>query len=228
MSKAVILKSKHLFIAPCSDNELREMICRETDMELLKRYGTMLTNCRVDRSRRLWHAPWKLRLITAPDTVIGHICFNGPPQDGAVEFDYRAADDPTSAAYLTEALQVVIHQWVFAQEQVCLIHARPAPGDAEFTASLNELGFRHKAGRAGKSALRREKSRRAWLSVYLCLGIGIGAAWGYMLHQLGLGVCIGMASGITLSVLLDNYEEKRRVEEAAKGALDFEDTRCEW
>ena len=90
--------------------------------------------------------------------------------------------------------------------------AATEPGNAASKRVLEELKFSPAGERNGLSLYEKEKAPMSYLSIGLCLGVGLGLCLGASFQTTSTGLCIGMGFGLCFGSALDAPDKKKRAE----------------
>ena len=135
-----VITTRRMRLLPMSEAEQRALIVRETDEELKAAYGEMLAGCLEHPGDFLWYAPWKMCPAEQSDTVMGDLCFKGPPEKGEVEIGYGISEEYSGRGYATEAV-AALTAWALCQPGVSAVTAETAPDNAASQRVLKKAGF---------------------------------------------------------------------------------------
>lgn len=209
------LKTKHLRLAPMSDEALARLAALEQDPELRKAYADMLAGCRDHPDARLWYTAWSVSLRGTGEAV-GDMSFKGPPGERCeVELGYGIDEPHRGRGYATEAARALT-QWALDRQDVYFVMAETAPENAASRRVLEKLGFMPAGQGAEGPRFQLEKSQTSWTAIYMCLGLSLGLSLGTANDQGPVGLSIGMALGVALGASLDAAERKKRAAIAEK------------
>lgn len=202
-----MLKSKRLFIFPMSDDELRAAILSETDEHMKNAYHEMLQGSLSFSEERNWYTAWKITLHDG--TVIGDLCFKGPPQNGAVEIGYGINEEYRSKGYATEAVRQAI-QWAFSNDNVYFVTAETEGNNLASKRVLVKLGFSPCGTGKEGDIYEKEREKTSWMAIFMCLGLSCGLSIGTGMDNTGIGMSIGMCLGLAVGLSLDDSDRKKR------------------
>lgn len=132
------IETKRLVIHTASEDEMRSMLAKQTDKELIKAYGEMLQECLDHPEDWNWYATWMIELKDG--THIGDLCFKGLENDGSVEVGYGIAEDYQGNGYATEAVEAAA-AWALEQPGVCRVDAETDPDNKKSQRVLEKCGF---------------------------------------------------------------------------------------
>ncbi len=152
--KAADVATERLTIRVMTDSEMEKLIAEESDAELKKAYGEMLSLSKENPKQRKWYAAWQILLCDG--TRIGDLCFKGLKKDGAVEIGYGLLPKYFGNGYATEAVQAV-SDWALSQKGVTRIEAEAEEDNAASQRVLEKTGF-VKTGELGSEGIRFAKS----------------------------------------------------------------------
>lgn len=133
------LLTEHLFLIPLQPDELRTLIARTTDPELVAAYTEMLTFSTRYPEHWLWYTAWGMYQNDSGDFV-GDLSFRGLPENGRPEIGYGIQKKYEGQGYTTEAVCAVC-RWALSQPGVTAVEAETAPDNAASQAVLRKAGF---------------------------------------------------------------------------------------
>ena len=134
----MVIETKRLVIHVASDDEMRSLLAKQTDKELIKAYGEMLQGCLDHPEDRHWYAAW---MIWSKDGAqIGDLCFKGLNDDGSVEIGYGITEEAQGHGYATEAVEAAV-DWALKQPGVCRVEAETDPENKSSQRVLEKCGF---------------------------------------------------------------------------------------
>lgn len=111
----------------------------ETDGEMKKAYGEMISLMGKLPGREEWGAEWRIALTDG--TVVGGIGFKGiPNKDGLVEVGYGIDMAHRRKGYASEAVKGMV-QWALGQAGVKCVTAQTEPGNEISQKVLLGCGF---------------------------------------------------------------------------------------
>lgn len=132
------IETRRLVIHTASEDEMRDLIATQTDMELIKAYSEMLQECLAHPKEWGWYATW---LIEQNDGAhVGDLCFKGLKEDGSVEIGYGIVEEKQGQGYATEAVDAAIN-WAFQHPGVCRVEAEIEPDNIKSQRVLEKCGF---------------------------------------------------------------------------------------
>ncbi|MDO4459717.1 MAG: GNAT family N-acetyltransferase [Clostridia bacterium] len=135
----MIIDTERLIIYPISNDEIKILISKEKDPEMIKAYSEMLEGCVKHPEERLFYTVWIME--TKDNSVrIGDLCFKGINDDGMVEIGYGLYDGFCGNGYMTEAV-TALTAWVINQSGVTRIEAETEPGNIASQRVLEKAGF---------------------------------------------------------------------------------------
>ena len=205
------IKTKKLIIRPLSDEELEELCKSVTDAEEKKAYGEMLEGCRSHHVNRLWYTAWEISLRDTGERV-GDMCFKGTPENNETEIGYGIDEQHRNKGYASEAVKALT-EWAFSNSGE--LYFVTAQADPENTASIRVLqknGF-VPAGRGDEGLLfEKERPTVSWMSIFLCIGVGVGLCFGSVFDNIAIGMCLGMCIGLALGSAIDSNDRKKRIQ----------------
>lgn len=135
-----MIHTKRLIIYPLSDEEMREVIDRETDEVLKTAYSEMLAGCQRNPKKRIWHALWVLKLNDGSGRIVGSLSFKGLDAHGIVEIGYGMDPAYEGKGLMTEAVSAVV-RWASQQPGVSSIEAETEPSNIASQRVLEKAGF---------------------------------------------------------------------------------------
>jgi len=116
----MVIETKRLIIQTASEAEMRSIIDKQADADLIKAYSEMLKNCLDHPKDWHWYATW---IIEQKNGVhIGDLCFKGLNGDGSVEIGYGITEENQGHGYATEAVEAVVG-WALKQHDVSRVVA---------------------------------------------------------------------------------------------------------
>ena len=134
----MLVETERLVMHTASENEMRSMLARQTDTELIKAYSEMLQGCLEHPEDWNWYATW---IIEKKDgTIIGDLCFKGLNADGSVEIGYGITEENQGQGYATEAVKAAA-SWALKQPRVCRVEAETEPENKKSQRVLEKCGF---------------------------------------------------------------------------------------
>lgn len=133
-----MIKTERLVIRMATDEEMQKLIENETNEEMKKAYGEMLSFSLANPTCRKWYIAWLIEL--ADGTRIGDLCFKGLSSDGMVEIGYGLFPDFQGKGYMTEAVKGMV-AWVIAQEGVKRVEAETEENNVASQRVLKKSGF---------------------------------------------------------------------------------------
>ena len=102
----MMIETKRLRIRIASQDEMTQMIERETEPELQSAYREMLQGCLDHPEQWEWYAIW---IIEGKDgTRLGDLCFKGLAPDGSVEIGYGLLPEARGKGCATEAVDAAV------------------------------------------------------------------------------------------------------------------------
>lgn len=116
------VETERMFLYPLSDEEIRMIIEKESDMEMRQAYTEMLEGCLSNPDKRIWYAVWNMELKDKPGRIAGDFCFKGLGSDGVAEIGYGLKEEYRHQGYMTEAVRAIT-EWALAQENVQQVEA---------------------------------------------------------------------------------------------------------
>jgi len=135
-----MIKTERLHIFPLSDEEMCEVIKKETNEELKAAYAEMLAGCLENPERRIWYALWVLQLNDGSGTIVGSLSFKGLDERGMVEIGYGMKPEYEGKGLMTEAVSAVV-RWASEQPGVLTIEAETEPDNIASQRILEKSGF---------------------------------------------------------------------------------------
>lgn len=135
----MMIETKRLRIRIASQDEMTQMIERETDLELQSAYREMLQGCLDHPEQWEWYAIW---IIEGKDgTRLGDLCFKGLAPDGSVEIGYGLLPEARGKGYATEAVDAAV-RWALGEPGVTRVEAETDPENRASQRVLEKCGFR--------------------------------------------------------------------------------------
>lgn len=211
MAKEIKLKTRRLILSPMELGELEDRVNQMEPGALRQAYEEMLEGFRGAPEHWLWYTPWKINL-KKDGTLIGDLCFKGPPVKGTVEWGYGLEEPYWGQGYMSEAARLML-DWAFSQRDVYAVEAETLVDNAASQRVLTKLDFKP-TGTVGEEGprFRREKQAAQMAVVYLSLGLCCGMSVGMSLGSMSIGMVLGMAAGFMLGSLVDQREKSYRAQ----------------
>ena len=205
------IKTKKLIIRPLSDEELEELCKSVTDEEEKKAYGEMLEGCRSHHVNRLWYTAWEIYLRDTGERV-GDMCFKGTPENNETEIGYGIDEQHRNKGYASEAVKALT-EWAFSNSgELYFVTAQADPENTSSIRVLQKNGF-VPAGRGDEGLLfEKERPTVSWMSIFLCIGVGVGLCFGSVFDNIAIGMCLGMCIGLALGSAIDSNDRKKRIQ----------------
>lgn len=150
-----MIRTERLIIYPLTDEEMREVIGRETDEVLKTAYSEMLEGCLRNPDQRIWYALWELQLNDGSKKTVGSLSFKGLDEKGMVEIGYGMDPAYEGKGLMTEAVSAVV-RWASEQPGVSSIEAETEPDNIASQRVLEKAGF------VPKGVLGTEGPRYVW------------------------------------------------------------------
>lgn len=149
MAKEIKLKTRRLILSPMELGELEDRVNQMEPGELRQAYEEMLEGFRGAPEHWLWYTPWKINL-KKDGTLIGDLCFKGPPVKGTVEWGYGLEEPYWGQGYMSEAARLML-DWAFFPAG-CLCGGGGDPGgQRRLPAGSHQAGFQaHRHGGRGR------------------------------------------------------------------------------
>ena len=129
------VETERMYLYSLSNEEMRLVIEKESDLEMKQAYAEMLEGSLSNPDKRIWYAIWNMELKNDLETIVGDFCFKGLGDDGVVEIGYGLKEEYRHYGYMTEALKAIT-EWALSQESVKQVEAET---DAENIASQKVL-----------------------------------------------------------------------------------------
>ena len=129
------VETERMYLYPLSNEEMRLVIEKESDLEMKQAYTEMLGGSLSNPDKRIWYAIWNMELKDEPGIIIGDFSFKGLSDDGVVEIGYGLKEEYRHYGYMTEALKAIT-EWALSQKSVKQVEAET---DAENIASQKVL-----------------------------------------------------------------------------------------
>ena len=133
-----MIKTKRLKIYPASNEQMEDLISKQTSLELKKAYREMLCSTLLHPDMRDWYALWMIELKDG--THIGELCFKGVDEFDACEIGYGVTDDYQGYGYATEAVTSVT-DWAIKQDEINFITAEVEKDNTASIRVLEKSGF---------------------------------------------------------------------------------------
>ena len=134
----MFIETERLAIHTMSEEEMRGLVERQTDKELIKAYSEMLQESLNHRDAWDWYATWAIELKNG--THIGDLCFKDLKDDGSVEIGYGITEENQGKGYATEAIEGVV-AWALNQSGVRQVEAETEPSNRKSQRVLEKCGF---------------------------------------------------------------------------------------
>ena len=134
----MIIETERLAIHTMSEDEMRSLIEKQTDKELIKAYSEMLQESLDHRDAWEWYATWAIELKAG--THIGDLCFKGLNEDGSVEIGYGIIEENQGKGYATEAVEAAV-AWALDQPGVHQVEAETEQDNKKSQRVLEKCGF---------------------------------------------------------------------------------------
>lgn len=134
----MVIETKRLLIHVATQEEMRSLIAKQTDQELIKAYGEMLQECLDHPEDWHWYATWCIE--TKSGEHIGDLCFKGLNADGSVEIGYGITDENQGYGYATEAVEGAV-DWALKQPKVNRVEAETDSENRKSQRVLEKCGF---------------------------------------------------------------------------------------
>lgn len=134
----MVIETKRLMIHTASEDEMRSIIAKQIDTELIKAYSEMLKNCLDHRDVWHWYATWMIELKSG--NHVGDLCFKGLNDDGSVEIGYGITEENQGHGYATEAVEAVV-EWALKEPDVCRVVAESDSENKKSQRVLEKCGF---------------------------------------------------------------------------------------
>lgn len=135
-----MIKTARLHIFPLSNEEMQDVINRETNEALKTAYSEMLDGCLRNPGQRIWHALWVLQLSDGSGRIVGNLSFKGLDTHGMVEIGYGMDPEYQGKGLMTEAVSAVI-RWASERPGITSIEAETAPDNIASQRVLEKAGF---------------------------------------------------------------------------------------
>ena len=134
----MIIETERLAIHTMSEDEMRSLIEKQTDKELIKAYSEMLQESLDHPDAWDWYAAWAIE--QKDGTQIGDLCFKGLNDDGSVEIGYGITEENQGKGYATEAVEAVL-DWALNQSGICQVEAETEWENRKSQRVLEKCGF---------------------------------------------------------------------------------------
>lgn len=207
MKQTERIRTKRLILRALTDEELAAKAAAEPDAHMKAAYGQMLDGCMQHPAQRLWYACW---LICLKDgTPIGDLCLKGAPDNGDTEIGYGIDGAYRNQGYATEAVNGMA-DWAFAADSsLFYLMAEAEPDNLASRRVPEKAGFTPIGNGSEGLLYHRKRPRTAWLSIYMCLFMGVGVCFGTIFDNLAIGLSLGTSIGVALGAMMDASEKKR-------------------
>ena len=146
------IETERLWLYDISDEEMQQLIQKETDVEMKQAYSEMLSDCIRDPENKIWHAVWLMELKESPKEIVGDFCFKGIERDGMIEIGYGLRDGYCGKGYMTECVKAICF-WAMDQAGVTRVEAETGPENLASQKVLSSAGF-EPSGENGKEGPR--------------------------------------------------------------------------
>lgn len=142
---------------------------------------------------------------------IGTLRFTSSPLKYTViaEITYDSAEYETT--YQQEVFGMMAEMGL-VEPQIHFVEYKIAGCDQSIVSMLEKLGYQKEVKAEYADYLVKEQGHTSWISVYLCMGVGVGVAMGNSSGNMGMGMCLGMCCGMLFGVALDSSAKKKRDE----------------
>lgn len=134
----MIIETERLAIHTMSEDEMRSLIEKQTDKELIKAYSEMLQESLDHPDAWDWYAAWAIE--QKDGTQIGDLCFKGLNDDGSVEIGYGITEENQGKGYATEAVEAVL-DWALNQSGIRQVEAETEWENRKSQRVLEKCGF---------------------------------------------------------------------------------------
>ena len=216
MKKERPIRTRRLVISPMSTEETAALIAGETDGRIKRAlFGTASAGPEISEADE-WRVCRRIALRGGAD--IGALCFNGPPEDGRVELALSIDRSYRGRGFAGEAAAAML-DWAFGHEDVKFVLAVADPDDTAALALLKRLEFVPCGEESDGARYKKAKPYVSWVPIGMCLGVAIGISLGSLLDNVGswlsLGICFGMLFGLMKDgACRKKYEESMSMEDA--------------
>lgn len=134
----MILETKRLRIHIATQEEMTEVIEKETDDVLKTAYQEMLQGCLDHPEQWEWFAIWMIE--SRDGTPVGDLSFKGLGPDGFVEIGYGISEEFQGKGLATEAVDAAVN-WALGQPDVKCVEAETDPDNRASQRVLQKCGF---------------------------------------------------------------------------------------
>ena len=134
----MIIETERLAIHTMSEDEMRSLIEKQTDKELIKAYSEMLQESLDHPDAWDWYAAWAIE--QKDGAQIGDLCFKGLNDDGSVEIGYGITEENQGKGYATEAVEAVL-DWALNQSGIRQVEAETEWENRKSQRVLEKCGF---------------------------------------------------------------------------------------
>ena len=147
------LETQRLVLYTVSNDEMKNIIEKQDDIELKKAYGEMLTGCIEHPTQRDFYAVWHIERKD-DGKIVGDLSFKGIGEDKSVEIGYGLYDGFCGKGYMCEAV-VAVSKWALSQNGVERVEAEAEESNERSIRVLMNAGF-IKNGKTGDEGPRFE------------------------------------------------------------------------
>lgn len=133
------IQTERLNIHLADDDEMQELIAKESNADLRRAYTEMLTLSQEKPDYREWYAVWLIDLSSGER--IGDACFKGLSTEGVTEIGYGIRREYWGKGYMTEAVKAMT-QWAFDRPGVRQIEAETEADNLASQKVLIHAGFK--------------------------------------------------------------------------------------
>ncbi len=134
----MIIETKRLRIHTATQEEMTELIEKQTDDVLKAAYQEMLRGC-MDHPRQWeWFTIWSIE--SRDGTHIGDLSFKGLGSNGSVEIGYGISEEFQGKGFAAEAVDAAV-SWALGQPGVKCVEAETEPDNRASQRVLEKCGF---------------------------------------------------------------------------------------
>lgn len=149
------IETERLTIRTATQSEMKELAERQTDPELIKAYGEMISGCVDHPDQWEWYAVWMIELKDG--THVGDLSFKGPGGNGDPEIGYGILEEHRGKGYAKEAVNAAVNM-ALSMPGVRQVEAETEPDNEASKRVLQSCGF-IPSGKVGEEGPRFVKKR---------------------------------------------------------------------
>ncbi len=134
----MVLETKRLRIHTATQDEMTELIEKQTDDVLKAAYQEMLQGCMDHPEQWEWFAIWAIE--NRDGMHIGDLSFKGLGPDGSAEIGYGISEEFQGIGFAAEAVDAAV-SWALGQPDVKCVEAETEPDNRASQRVLEKCGF---------------------------------------------------------------------------------------